>query len=173
MKTRALQVRLLTRRAFAPFGDVIETRTAKSYLINNDTTRRYHDLARVDVRARSGRPLLNIFRAQATSLPFEVREVERHPLGSQAFIPLDRLPYLVVVARSAPGGAPGRVHAFVANGDQGVNYRRGVWHHPLMALDSTSDFLVIDRGGAGKNCDVQALCDIYRISVVPTPVPHL
>ncbi len=157
MKTRTLRIRKLTRSAFAPFGDVIETRAAHSYLINNDTTRRYHDLANVDVSARGGRPLINIFRAQPTHLPFEIRMMERHPLGSQAFMPLALLRYLIVVAENADDGAPGKVHAFISEGGQGVNYRRGTWHHPLLALDGVNDFMVIDRGGKGNNCDIANL----------------
>jgi ureidoglycolate lyase len=79
--------------------------------------------------------------------------VERHPLSSQAFVPLSRLPFLVVVAR--PGDVPRAddLRAFVTNGRQGVNYARGTWHHPLIAFDESGDFLVIDRGGPGADCD--------------------
>jgi ureidoglycolate lyase len=79
--------------------------------------------------------------------------MERHPLSSQAFFPLDGLPYLVVVAE--PGDAPwgSRMRAFRAAGNQGVNYRRGTWHHALLALGRACHFLVVDRGGSEENCD--------------------
>src|SRR5690606_34432998 len=90
-------------------------------------------------------------------LPFQVTMMERHPQGSQAFMPLSNRPYLVVVA---PAGEPPTVEAlcvFLCQGTQGVNYAAGVWHHPLLALEASSDFLVIDRSGPGENCDVVAV----------------
>ncbi|MBB5209211.1 ureidoglycolate lyase [Chiayiivirga flava] len=149
---QVLRVEPLTRTAFAPFGDVIAADDeAHHYPINEGTTERYHDLARVDVQADGGRALISIFRAQPRVLPFEVRMLERHPLGSQAFVPLSAKPYLVVVA---PAGAldPASVRAFSVADGRGVNLARGVWHHPLLALQAC-DFLVVDRGGAGNNLD--------------------
>lgn len=149
---KALPIEPLTREAFAPFGDVIELDGARQIPINQGTTMRYHDLAHIDVADGGGRPLVNLFRGEPRALPFEVTMLERHPLGSQAFVPLAARPYLIVVA---PPGAliPEAVRAFVTRGWQGVNYAKGVWHHPLIALDELSDFLVIDRGGEGRNCD--------------------
>ncbi|AIO65467.1 ureidoglycolate lyase [Burkholderia oklahomensis] len=154
MKTLAIEP--LTRAAFAPFGDVIETDGAKQIPINLGTTMRFHDLARVDVADEGGRPLVNLFRGQPRTLPFEVTMLERHPLGSQAFVPLADAPYLVVVA---PAGDldPSRIRAFVTRGWQGVNYAKGVWHHPLIALRGVSDFIVVDRGGDGLNLNEQWL----------------
>lgn len=148
-----LSVRVLTREAFAAFGDVVETTGAYHYPINEGTTERFHDLCEVDVARDHGRPLVNIFRGQGWAPPIAIKMVERHPLGSQAFIPLSSRPFLIVVAENGEGGAPGPLHAFISTGHQGVSYRRGVWHHPLLALETTSDFVVIDRGGPGKNLD--------------------
>jgi len=155
-RTKSLTIEPLTRATFAPFGDVIELEGARQIPINSGTTMRYHDLARVDVGEGGGRPLVNVFRAQPRALPFEVTMLERHPLGSQAFLPMTDRPYLVVVAPAAPL-APEAVRAFVTRGWQGVNYAKGVWHHPLIALDTINDFIVIDRGGEGANCDEQVL----------------
>ncbi len=154
MKT--LTIEPLTREAFAPFGDVIETEGAKQIPINLGTTIRFHDLARVDVAEEGGRTLVNLFRGQPRALPFEVKMLERHPLGSQAFVPLSDRPYLVVVA---PAGEldPAQIRAFVSSGWQGVNYAKGVWHHPLIALGEVSDFVVVDRGGEGSNLNEQML----------------
>ncbi|MFX8813062.1 ureidoglycolate lyase, partial [Acinetobacter baumannii] len=85
--------------------------------------------------------------------PIRLRVMERHPLGSQAFVPMCGDPFLVVVAPPGPAPAPADLRAFVTNGRQGVNYARGTWHHPLLALDRISDFLVVDRGGDGRNLD--------------------
>lgn len=147
-----LRLSPLTQNIFAPFGDVIEV-TGEAIEINQGTTERYHDLARVDVSAEDGRPLINIFRGAATPLPFEVRMLERHPLGSQAFLPMERVRFLVVVAPPGDTVGPDQVRAFLAEPGQGVNYARGTWHHPLLALGQTTDFVVVDRGGPGDNVD--------------------
>lgn len=143
----------LTATAFAPFGDVIETAGHTPRLINEGTSQRFDDLAAVDVLENGGRPLISIFKATPRPLPFHVKGLERHPLSSQAFYPLDGLPFLVVVAE--PGSAPWakRIRAFQAAGNQGVSYRRNTWHHALLALGRTCHFLVIDRGGSEQNCD--------------------
>lgn len=155
-----LRVEALTREAFAPFGDVIEAASAaQTYAINGGTTTRFHDLARIDADRDGGRPVLSLFHAQPRELPFAITLLERHPLGSQAFVPLSQRPYLVVVAED-PAGAP---RAFLARDGQGVNYRAGTWHHPLLALDEVSDFLVIDRAGPGNNCDEVELSSTFTV----------
>jgi ureidoglycolate lyase len=142
----------LTAAAFAPFGDVIETEGRTHYPINAGTGQRYNDLAKVEVTAASGRPLISILSAEPVVLPLRLRLMERHPLSSQAFIPLSSTPFLVVVA--PPGALDIEcIRAFRSNGRQGVNYRTGTWHHPLLALEQTSQFLIVDRGGEGGNCD--------------------
>lgn len=155
-RMKAMTIEPLTRAAFAPFGDVIELEGARQIPINLGTTLRFHDLARIDVADEGGRPLVNLFRGQPRTLPFEVTMLERHPLGSQAFVPLTQKSYLVVVAPAGPL-APEAVRAFVTRGWQGVNYAKGVWHHPLIALDEVCDFIVVDRGGEGPNCDEENL----------------
>ena len=143
----------LTAEAFAPFGDVIAARDdVRRFAINGGNTMRFHDLAHIDT-GPDGRTIVSIFRGQPRALPFIVEMMERHPLGSQAFMPLSDRAYLVVVAPA--GEAPGveDLRVFLARGDQGVNYARGVWHHPLLALDGVADFLVVDRAGPGHNCD--------------------
>lgn len=159
--TTASPIRLtlqpLTRDAFAPFGDVIQADDdAQHFTINDGNTERYHDLAAIDP-GPDGRAIVSIFRGLPRTLPFTLTMMERHPKASQAFIPLSGQPYLVVVAR--PGAAPQatELHAFRCEAHQGINYAPGVWHHPLLALGKTSDFLVIDRAGPGDNCDIVTL----------------
>ena len=143
----------LTRDSFAEYGDVIDTGGKPPLEINEGTTQRFHDLAKIDVAENDGQALVSIFRGQPRPFPIDIRMVERHPLASQAFIPLQDRPWLIVVA--APGDNVGiaGLRAFRASGTQGINYRRGVWHHPLLVLKPDHDFLVIDRGGPGENCD--------------------
>ncbi len=97
--------------------------------------------------------MINIFRGQPRSRPVAIRMLERHPLGSQAFVPLRGQDFLIVVAPPRPRVTADDLRAFHARGGQGVNYARGTWHHPLLCLEKDSDFLVIDRGGPGSNLD--------------------
>ena len=160
---RLLTAEPLTAEAFAPFGDVIAASDrARHFPINNGSTERYHDLARIDVASGGGHAILSIFRARPRHLPMQLLLLERHPLGSQTFMPLSKLPYLVVVAEAAPLPDLTRVRCFRAAPGQGINYARGTWHHPLLALQAESDFLVVDRGGdAGDtNCEEYPLTDI-------------
>ena len=147
-----LDVKPLTKEAFAPYGDVIETAGSDHFPINNGSTRRYHDLAKVEL-LNDGHALINIFQATPLDYPLSVKMVERHPFGSQAFIPLSGQPYLVLVAIAGETVDPVNLRAFYATPDQGVNYHAGTWHHPVLALNAVSDFLVVDRGGDGHNCD--------------------
>ncbi|WP_153130739.1 ureidoglycolate lyase [Dechloromonas hortensis] len=144
----------LSAEAFAPFGQVIECAGHAGYAINEGSSQRFTDLAQLEADAE-GRLALSIFRAEARQAPFALSCLERHPLGSQAFMPLHGQAFLVVVAERRPlpaQAAPESLRVFVSNGRQGINFRRGVWHHPLLAL-STGDFLVADRLGPGDNCE--------------------
>jgi len=156
-----LPVRTLSREGFAPFGEVIDIEGAETRLINQGTTTRFHALATARVDAE-GAVIVNLFRATPRHFPYRIDMMERHPLGSQAFYPLDRTPWLVVAAEDEDGVA-GSPRAFLASGTQGVNYRAGVWHHPLIALDGVSDFLVIDRDGPGDNLEEYDYRKPYRL----------
>ena len=147
-----LLVRPLTKSAFAPFGDLIEADPAAMRLINGGTTERFHALGHAEALGEGAEVIINLFRGQPRMLPYTVDMMERHPLGSQSFHPLQNRPWLVVVAEN-DGGRPGVPQVFLAHGDQGINYRANTWHHPLMALEETSDFLVIDRSGPGNNLE--------------------
>lgn len=149
---RALMPQALTAEAFAPFGDVVEAGGAHQ-LINDGTTRQFADLAAIDVAAAGGEPRISIYRATPYALPLTIRMLERHPLSSQLFMPLAGQPFLVVVAEAGKDPDAAAVRAFATNGRQGVNYRRGTWHHPLIAIGHPGEFLVLDRGGEGRNCD--------------------
>ena len=144
----------LTKAAFSAFGDVIEAgEDSKKIAINDGFTQRYHDLAKVDVNDNDGHTLINIFRSTPLAQPITIKMMERHPHGSQAFIPMGENPYLVVVAAAGEFDIS-KIEVFIASSEQGVNYHKGTWHHFCLALESESDFLVIDRGGSGDNCDV-------------------
>jgi ureidoglycolate lyase len=141
----------LTAEAFAPFGTVIETTGASSFPINGGTTTRFHALAKADT-GPEGEAILSIFRASRWPQPVKIRMLERHPLGSQAFYPLSPQDWLIVVAAGERPAAQD-LRLFRARGDQGAQYARGVWHHPLLILTEQQDFLVVDRSGPGENLE--------------------
>lgn len=147
---REILVQLLTREAFAPFGDVIEIEGAHSFPINHGMCTRYHDLAKVEATGEKARTLVSLLRGKPYELPLKLEMVERHPFGSQAFVPLSENPFLVVAAHEQPDG-PSDPVAFLTKPGQGVNIYRNVWHGILTPLEGDSDFVVIDRGGDGIN----------------------
>lgn len=157
--SKLLQVEPISAAAFAPFGELVHAANARHHLPMNDgTAHRYFDVASVDVTAQQGRTQLSWCAAQAQPLPLQIKLLERHPLGSQAFIPVQPLPYLVVVAESPLQ----RPRAFRVEQGVGINYARGTWHHPLLAL-AAMDFWILDRGGPGDNCEVMMLPQVCRI----------
>lgn len=160
-----LAVEALNSEAFAPFGEVIAADPRHlSYAINEGTSQRFHDLARLDPGA-DGRLIVSIFRAKPRQLPLTLTLLERHPKGSQAFMPLSDAPFLVVVAPPGEHIAAAKLRCFLAQGRQGVNFTAGVWHHPLLALHRESDFLVIDRDDPDNNCETQGLDAPCHISL--------
>jgi ureidoglycolate lyase len=154
----------LTAEAFAPYGDVIEASDrVRATPINYGQTTRFHDLARIDVADGGGRAIASIFRGEPLEPPV-LRIVERHPLGSQAFVPLSGRPYLVAVAPAGEFDAA-KLVVFRAQAGQGVNYAKGTWHHFLLPLEARSDFLVIDREGPGENLDEIELAPADQVMV--------
>lgn len=141
----------LTREAFAPFGDVIQIDGAKQFEINSGYTTRVHDLIDIQLAGENARAQMSFFLGRPR--PLEITMLEKHPLGSQAFYPLDDKRWLVVVAGEPRSDC---VRAFWATGRQGVNYHRNIWHHPLLVLEP-QQFVIIDRAGDGQNCDEQSL----------------
>jgi ureidoglycolate lyase len=160
---RELTPEPLTADAFAPFGSVIEASDAAVKIdINQGHAVRYDALAETDCADGGGNVVLSLFRAKPLR-ELVLKIFERHPLGSQSFVPLGGKPYLVAVA---PAGAfdPAAVRVFRAEGHQGVHYGKGVWHHFLLVLEE-GDFLVVDRAGPGDNCEEVELASDEEISV--------
>lgn len=167
MKPLTLQAEPLGHDAFAPFGQVIQTDDCvQQFTINDGNTQRYHDLAHLDP-GPGGSMMVSLFRGQPRQLPFIVTLMERHPLASQAFIPVSGQPWLVVVAPAGNPPSASDLRLFLCAADQGVNYAPGVWHHPLLALNGVSDFIVLDRNGPGENCDVITLSEQAIIPAFP------
>jgi ureidoglycolate lyase len=156
---KTLPLTPLNQANFQAFGELITLENAKQFKINGGSTDRFHALSGVDTNTNDGSTIISMFRGQAFHLPFEAKVMERHPLGSQTFIPLNPNSgqrYLIIVApANCENEAEILEHltAFIAQGFEGVTYSKGVWHHPLISLDEISDFIVIDRLGPGNNCD--------------------
>ena len=137
----------LTKTGFAPFGEVIEIDGAQHYPINQGFAERFNDLATVDAETVN----VSLVIANPRPRPIAITLMERHPLGSQIFYPLQERPWLLLVCGD-PRDATS-FHAFSATGRQGINYARKTWHHPLLVLEADSRFLVVDRKGAGANLE--------------------
>ena len=150
-----IAVEPLAAAAFAHFGDVLAAEGPPDRIINAGLCGRWHDRARLDF-GPDGRAGISIFRSEARVLPYRLTLLERHPLGSQAFMPMSADPFLVVVADDA-GGMPGAVRAFVTAPGQGINLLRGVWHGVLTPLERPGVFAVVDRIGPGANLEEHPL----------------
>lgn len=144
---RTLTATPLTAQAFAPYGEVLEA-TGDFRLINDGWCQRHHDRAGLDFGAE-GRAGISVFQARPRALPYRFDLIERHPDGSQAFLPMTQHPFLVIVS-DGPGALP---RAFVTNGAQGINLRRGTWHGVLTPLQAPGLFAVVDRIGATPNLE--------------------
>ena len=145
----------MTPERFAPFGDVIHASRELVSTMNDARFDRFNDLARIDVDAAGrGRVAVGIARCKTpTVLPYRFDLVERHPRGSQAFIPLSRFAFVVVVGPPGESVEAADLCAFVTNGAQGINYHKGTWHMPLIALEGGQEFLIVDRTPREDNCE--------------------
>ncbi len=151
--TRRLVARPLTREAFAPYGSVIDKRSSDPRVpINAGRARRILDLAQAVATGPGSRVVIGLVEGDPYSCPLTFDLVERHPFGSQAFVPLSPAPFLVVVCKDL-GGTPDVPQAFVTSPHQGVNYAAGTWHGVLTPLEEAQDFLVVDRAGEGTNLE--------------------
>lgn len=151
----------LTPAAFAPFGDVLDCAGQPDKIINAGLCGRYHDRARLDF-GDAGKAGISIFNAEPRSLPYTCNLLERHPDGSQAFIPMSQHPFLVIVAED--DGGPVRPRAFLTTPGQAINLHRNTWHGVLTPLHAPGLFAVIDRIGASPNLDEHILPDPLIIS---------
>ena len=164
--TITLKPEPLTREGFAAYGDVIETSRRQSVAMNSARFERFDDLCNVDM-SDDGPVAVSIARCRTpTKLPLRLDMVERHPLGSQAFVPLTSCTMVLVVAPPGESVDAGDLRAFVTNGRQGVNYHRGTWHMPLISFAEGSEYLVIDRGGSELNCEQHSFAEAILLEDV-------
>ncbi len=148
----SLEITPLTQEAFAPFGEVVEFEGRDSFPINNGMADRYHAQAAIELAGDEARAIVSLVHSRLFEMPRRLDHMEYHPLGSQAFLPLDSSPFIVVVAPAAAEPDLAAVRGFVTNGQQGIHYRTGTWHHVLLTPYAEMRFICVDRDGAGNNC---------------------
>ncbi|NKB61493.1 MAG: ureidoglycolate lyase [Gammaproteobacteria bacterium] len=161
-----LAIKPLTAEIFAPYGEVIELETAKQFPINEGLTTRFHDLCTINTLEQGGKPIVNVFRTDPIKLPHRVQKMERHPLGSQAFIPMDDAAFFVLVGKPGDSLMAQDLTLFITNGRQGINLHKNTWHHFQLCLGERRDFLVIDRGGSGENLEE---VEVTGEAIIPKP----
>jgi ureidoglycolate lyase len=161
----SLQPEPLTKERFALYGDVIEASLENPDAMNEARFQRFNDLCDIDVS--DGDVAVSVARCRApTKLPLRIDMVERHPLGSQAFVPLKPCRMVIVVAPPGEAVEASELRAFVTNGKQGINSHKGTWHMPLIAFDAGQEFLIVDRGGSESNCETHMLDDVVMLEAV-------
>ena len=140
----------ITKENFAKFGDVISTENVQSLDINNGYAKRFNNLANISTSKNEGKTIVSIFSALKRTFPMKIDMMEKHPLGSQAFVPMKETTFLSFVA--PPGESPdiSKIQSFIIPPKTGINYKPGIWHFPLISTEDTN-FLVIDRKGSGEN----------------------
>jgi ureidoglycolate lyase len=150
---KRLSVEPLTAKAFFEYGDVIEMGQQAAQPMNRGMADRFHALSTIEAYGDQAKAVISLIQSRKYKLPHTIEMVERHPLGSQAFIPFNAAPFIVIVAPAGDTVDPDQIRAFRSNGRQGINYRAGVWHGPLFTPFDSMTFVCIDRVGQGNNCE--------------------
>jgi ureidoglycolate lyase len=150
MNNIIIKPKMINKENFKKFGDMITTNGIKPLEINDGYAKRYDEIATLDAKKDNGESIISIFSALKRSFPMKVDMMEKHPLGSQAFIPMKETTFLAFVAPEGDKPDLDKVEAFIIPKGVGVNYNAGIWHFPLIATEDM-DFLVVDRKGKGNN----------------------
>ena len=146
----------ITKENFSKFGDMITTENIKPLEINNGYAKRFDDIAKIDTSNENGETTISIFSALKRSFPMKIDMMEKHPLGSQAFIPMKETTFLTLVAPEGEKPDLEKIESFIVPKGIGVNYKTGIWHFPLISTEDM-DFLVVDRKGLGNNLVIENL----------------
>ena len=140
----------ITRKNFAEYGDLISSDDINSMDINAGYAKRFDNLANINTSKDEGKTIISIFSALKRTFPMKIDMMEKHPLGSQAFIPMKETTFLSFVAPSGKSPDISKIQSFIIPPKTGINYKPGIWHFPLISTEDTN-FLVIDRKGSGEN----------------------
>ena len=156
MTERIIKPIPMTKDNFSMFGDMISTENIKPIEINNGYANRFDDIAKIDTANNNGETTISIFSALKRSFPMKIDMMEKHPLGTQAFIPMKETTFLTLVAPEGKKLEMDKIESFVVPKGKGVNYKTGIWHFPLISTEDM-DFLVVDRKGSGENLIIENL----------------
>ena len=140
----------ITRKNFQKFGDLISVKKKKSININDGYAKRFDNLCRINTSSKRGKTIMSIFSAKKRKFPMNIKMMEKHPLGSQAFVPMNETTFLVFVAPKGKRPNTKKIESFIVPKQTGINYKPGIWHFPLISTKNMN-FLVIDRKGIGNN----------------------
>ena len=146
----------ITKKNFSRFGELINTKKRKPIIINNGYAKRFHDLGKINTSSKKGSPIISIFSAKKRNFPMKIDMMEKHPLGSQAFIPMKETTFLAFVAPQNNKPEIEKVESFIIPPGIGINYKPGIWHFPLISTENMN-FLVVDRQGPGNNLVIENL----------------
>ena len=140
----------ITKENFSKFGDVITTENIKPLEINNGYAKRFNDIAKIDTSNENGETTISIFSALKRSFPMKIDMMEKHPLGTQAFIPMKETTFITFVAPLGKKPEINKIESFIVPPGKGINYKPDIWHFPLISTENMN-FLVLDRKGVGDN----------------------
>ena len=140
----------INKKNFSKFGDIISTKGLSAININNGYANRFDNIANLDTKKKNGKTIISIFSAKKRTFPMTINMLEKHPLGSQAFVPMKETVFLVMVAPKGDKPDLNKIKAFIVPRGMGINYKPGTWHFPLISTENMN-FLVVDRKGPGKN----------------------
>jgi len=140
----------ITSKNFKKFGDLISTKKIKPININNGYAKRFNNLCKINTSLKKGNTIMSIFSAKKRKFPMKIKMMEKHPLGSQAFVPMSATKFLVFVAPKGDKPDINKIQSFLVPKQTGVNYKAGIWHFPLISMKNMN-FLVVDRKGKGNN----------------------
>jgi len=156
MTERIIKPIPITKENFSKFGNMITTEDIKPLEINNGYAKRFDNIAKIDTSSKNGETTISIFSALKRSFPMKIDMMEKHPLGSQAFIPMKETTFLTLVAPEGEIPDIEKIESFIVPKGIGVNYKANVWHFPLISTEDMN-FLVVDRKGSGDNLIIENL----------------
>ena len=155
----------ITQKNFKKFGDLISTRKIKPINVNNGYAKRFNNLCKINTSLKKGNTIMSIFSAKKRKFPMKIDMMEKHPLGSQAFVPMSETKFLVFVAPKGKKPNTKKIESFIVPKLNGINYKPGIWHFPLISTKNMN-FLVIDRkGGTGNNLVIHSFKKNEKISL--------
>ena len=145
-----IKPKIINKKNFSKFGQIIDTSKKTYFRINNGYAKRYDNLGKINTSTKKGKAIVSIFSAKKRRFPMKIDMMEKHPLGSQAFIPMKETTFLCFVAPTGDSPDINKIQSFIVPPKNGINYKPGIWHFPLISTEDTN-FLVIDRKGKGEN----------------------